>query len=362
MRIAILGTRGIPNNYGGFEQLAEYLSVALVKRNHEVFVYNSSLHPYTDKQFKGVNIITCDDPEGKMGTFGQFVYDLNCILDARKRNYDAIIQLGYTSSSIWWFALPSKPLVITNMDGLEWKRAKYIKLVKLFLKLAEWLAVKTSNLLVADSIGIQNYLTKKYKVKSTYIPYGANAFVSTDFNSLISFNLNPKSYFIVIARFEPENNIETIIKGYLLSEATESLVIIGATHSKYATYLMHQYKSPRIIFTGAIYNINVLNNLRYYAKMYFHGHTVGGTNPSLLEAMASQVFICAHNNEFNKSVLEEDAMYFNDEREIAAIIQSDKSVEYIDKAINNNLKKIQEFYTWNNIIDAYEQLIINAGK
>ncbi len=358
MKVAILGTRGIPNNYGGFEQLAEYLSVQLVERGHEVWVYNSSSHPYNKESFKGVNIIACKDLEDKVGTFGQFIYDFNCIMDSRKRSFDAIIQLGYTSSSIWWFLLPRKSLIITNMDGLEWKRAKYSFPVKLFLKFAEWLAIKSSNKLVADSIGIQSYLEKKYQVESNFIPYAAYSFETPVFNTLISYNVVPQSYYLLIARFEPENNIETIIKGYMASNTSDPLLIVGSVNNKYAHYLMEKYNSDKIRYMGAIYNMEALNNLRYYAKMYFHGHSVGGTNPSLLEAMASQVFICAHSNDFNKSVLQDDAVYFSNNTEITAIITSYIGREFKQKAINNNLKKIKEIYTWNNIVTAYEELLV----
>ena len=116
MKIAILGTRGIPNYYGGFEQFAEFFSVYLVEKGHEVFVYNSHNHPFQEKIFHGVNILHQNDPEHKLGTFGQFIYDYNCIIDSRKRDFDIILQLGYTSNSIWCFRLPKKQIIITNMD------------------------------------------------------------------------------------------------------------------------------------------------------------------------------------------------------------------------------------------------------
>ena len=176
MKIAILGTRGIPNHYSGFEQFAEFFSVYLAENGHDVYVYNSHDHLYQEKTYKGVHIIHQYDPEYKLGTFGQFIYDFNCIMDSRKRDFDIILQLGYTSNSIWFFLLPKKPIIITNMDGLEWKRSKYSKPVQQFLKFAERLAVKSSNHLISDSLGIQTYLKEKYEVTSTYIPYGAKVF------------------------------------------------------------------------------------------------------------------------------------------------------------------------------------------
>ncbi len=143
MKIAIIGTRGIPNHYGGFEQFAEYLSLGLVEKGHMVTVYNSHTHPYQGNDWNGVKIIHCKDPEDKLGTIGQFVYDYNCIRDTRKRNYDIILQLGYTSSSVWGRLLPRKKSIITtNMDGLEWKRTKYSQKVQKFLQYAEKLGVK----------------------------------------------------------------------------------------------------------------------------------------------------------------------------------------------------------------------------
>lgn len=126
MKIGLLGTRGIPNRYGGFEQIVEYLSAGLSEKNHEVFVYNSHNHPYKEKKWSGVNIIHCKDPEYRFGTAGQFIYDLNCINDARKRRFDVLLHLGYTSDSIWHRRWPKNAINIVNMDGMEWKEKNII--------------------------------------------------------------------------------------------------------------------------------------------------------------------------------------------------------------------------------------------
>src|SRR5258705_2223005 len=162
LKIGIIGTRGIPNHYGGFEQFEELLSFSLSQRGHEVAVYNSSLHPWQKKDWNGVQIIHCRDWEHKIGTAGQFFYDLNCINDARKRNFDVLLHLGYTSDSVWHWRWPKNTVNIVNMDGLEWQRSKYNKPTQRFLKWAESLAAKNAHTLVADSIGIQEYLFGKY--------------------------------------------------------------------------------------------------------------------------------------------------------------------------------------------------------
>lgn len=362
MKIGIIGTRGIPNHYGGFEQLAEYLSVRLVKRGHSVTVYNSSLHPYLKTEYKGVAIVSCNDPENYLGTAGQFIYDLNCIRHARKQNYDVILQLGYTSSSIWSFLFPENTKIVTNMDGLEWQRSKYNAITRLFLKKAEHWAIKASHLLVADSLGIKNYLKEAYKEESVYIAYGAELPQRYMKDFLEELNLEENGYYLVIARLEPENNIETIIKGYLRSQENTPLLIVGAIKTDFGKYLQQSYASEKVLFKGAIYNKEKLDVLRHFCKLYFHGHSVGGTNPSLLEAMAASSKIAAHDNVFNRSVLENDALYFKGEEDVAGIILDATAFCNNDAYTSNNRKKIETLFGWEYITDLYEQQLKQICK
>jgi len=355
MKIAIIGTRGIPNHYGGFEQFAEYLSLGLVQRGYEVTVYNSHAHPFQEKAWNGVDIIHCYDPEEKMGTAGQFIYDFNCILDTRKRNFDIILQLGYTSSSVWGWLLPRrKSIVTTNMDGLEWKRSKYSKKVQKFLQYAEKLGVKYSDYLIADSVGIQSYLKDKYKKDAIFIPYGAHIFLQPSKEILKQYGLLPHTYNMLIARLEPENSIEIILDGVVKSGNTATFLVIGKHETVYGTYLKNKFRDSRNIkFIGGVYNIEALNNLRHYSNLYFHGHTVGGTNPSLLEAMASQALVCANDNIFNKSILGEDAYYFENSDGVAEVIRKIKKAQHFDK-ITNNEEKVRTLYDWVKIVNQYD--------
>jgi len=357
MKIAILGTRGIPNYYGGFEQFAEFFSVYLVEQGHEVYCYNSHNHPFQEENFKGVTIIHKHDPEYKLGTFGQFIYDYNCILDSRKRNFDIILQLGYTSNSIWFFLLPKKPIIITNMDGIEWKRSKYSKPVQQFLKFAERLAANTSDYLVADSLGIQSFLKKRYGKNSTYIAYGAYPFDTPNENVLAEYKVTKGNFNMIMARFEPENNLDMVLEGVALQPDAETpILVIGNHNTKYGAFLKNkfaQYKHIR--FIGAVYNLEHLNNLRYFSNLYFHGHSVGGTNPSLLEAMASQAFIAAHDNEFNKGVLKENAVYFKTATDVKNILINIKKNNNLH-LIQNNFESIVNEFNWNIINGKYLQL------
>lgn len=356
MKIVILGTRGIPNHYGGFEQCAQYLAVGLVKRGHDVAVFNSDSHPYKKSEWNGVKIIHRKDPENKIGTIGQFIYDLNCILDLRKRNYDIVLQLGYTSSSVWGRLMPKNTIVATNMDGLEWKRSKYSKSVQKFLLYAEKLGVKFSDYLISDSVGIQTYLNDKYKVESTFIPYGADLVEDVNPKTLDSYNLSAFTYDLIIARLEPENNIETILDGFEIARVKRKMIVVGPHTNTFGEYLKEKFKNNlNISFVGGIYDINQLNDLRNFANLYFHGHTVGGTNPSLLEAMASNSYICANKNQFNASVLGDDAVYFEDSINIAEILQEKIDSEVREKFISNNRKKIASVYSWDTITNSYEK-------
>ena len=357
MKIAILGTRGVPNYYGGFEQFAEFFSVYLANKGHEVYCYNSHNHPFQEKTFNSVHIIHQHDPEYKYGTFGQFIYDYNCIIDARKRDFDIILQLGYTSNSIWFFLMPKKAINIINMDGLEWKRSKYSWPVQQFLKVAEWLAAKSGDYLVADSIGIQSFLKKKYKKESTYIAYGAHLFDSPNDDVLKQYQVEPGNYNMIMARFEPENNLDMVLEGVALNNEDQTpILVIGKHETKYGAYLKDKFKNnSNIRFIGGVYNLEHLNNLRYYSNLYFHGHSVGGTNPSLLEAMASQALIIAHNNDFNKGVLKENAYYFSNPSEVKKILNTIKKSDNLH-FIKNNYQAIANDFNWEKINGDYLQL------
>jgi glycosyltransferase involved in cell wall biosynthesis len=358
MKVGILGSRGIPNNYGGFEQFAGYLSTGLVERGADVWVYNSHNHPFKEPQWHGVNLIRCYDPEVTVGMPGQFVYDLNCIIDSRKRDFDILLQLGYTSSSVWHKLLPRESKIVTNMDGIEWKRCKYSKSVQCFLKFAEKLAVKSSNLLIADSEVIQDYLLQTYQVPSTFISYGADILEKPDPQVLANFGVTPRQYYLLIARMQPDNHIGEIIRGIIRSGNSLPLLIIGDTRNSYGSFLKKEYTSRQIRFLGSVFDKDMLDQLRYFSKLYFHGHSSGGTNPSLLEAMAASAPICAHDNPFNRSVLGSDAFYFENDSRISEIINNEPDKKIIDAFIANNEGKIRTKYVWSHVITAYYEEFI----
>jgi glycosyltransferase involved in cell wall biosynthesis len=361
LKIAIIGTRGIPNRYGGFEQLAEYLSAGLVQKGHQVAVYNSHTHPFKEKELMGVEIIRCYDPEKHIGTMGQFVYDFNCVQNAKKRNFDILLFLGYSSSSIWGKLYPKQPLIISNMDGLEWKRLKYSKPVRLFLKHAERFAIQYSDFFIADSVAIQSYLEKEYKIESRYIPYGAKIYEETNEAVFNQYAISVQNYFMLMARMEPENSIEMILDGFHKSDTTKKFLVIGNTNNRFGKYIFNKFiNDKRILFLGAIYDAQVAHTLKASSLLYFHGHSVGGTNPSLLEAMASKALIAAHENDFNEAILNDNGYYFKTANDVQQLIDETNRNHAEEKMICANLKKIKDEYNWQNIINEYENFIIGC--
>lgn len=359
LKIAILGTRGVPNNYGGFEHIAGYLSRGLVEKGHDVTVYNSSQHPYQANEWFGVHIVHCFDPEYLIGVPGQFIYDLNCILDTRKKNFDIILMLGYTSSSVWGWLYPNKSIVITNMDGLEWQRTKYSKPVRSFLKFAEKLAVKSSMFHIADSPVIKEYLDNKYKINSKYLAYGAGLSPVSDEKLLDEYGLVKYQYLLLMARLEPENNIEMILNGFCLTRSKFKFIVIGNTANGYGKHLVKRYKfENRIVFLGAIFDEVKVQSITAFCKLYFHGHSVGGTNPSLLDAMAAKAPLAIHNNAFNSSIVKGNALHFSNSADVYNLINGN---QYPNKVhVNNNYTTIVNEFKWNQIVDQYENYFLTC--
>lgn len=366
MKIAFVSTRGIPNNYGGFEQFAEYISVGMAQRGHEVVVYSPKFHPYQESTYKGVRIKHIYSPETWMGSsVGSFFYDFASLRDAlKKEDFDIIYEAGYTSiipAYIWFNVKKRKrPIFTTNMDGLENKRSKFSPMVRRFLDWEEKMAVKYSHYLIADNMGIHDYYKEKYGKESKFLAYGAD--IHDDFKAeyLEEFGLKSEEYYILIARLEPENNIVMAIEGYLHSKENgrRPLIVVGKTNTPHGKELVEKYGNERNVeFVGGIYDFKKLDSVRHFSKAYFHGHSVGGTNPSLLEAMAAGCFIFAHDNIFNRAVLKENAFYY---------LSADKVTEYLNRIdtiaegskiqyIARNIEVIRNEYSWESLIDKHEK-------
>ena len=361
-----ISTRGIPNNYGGFEQFAEYISVGLAKRGHEVVVYSPHFHPYKEDTYKGVRIKHIYSPEPWMGSsVGSFFYDFASLKDAlKKEKFDIIYEAGYTSivpAYIWFNVRKIKyPIFTTNMDGLEYKRTKFNKWVQKFIFWEEKMTVKHSHYLIADNMGIHDYYKEKYGKESKFLAYGADIHDNYNEEFLKEFELEIDNYYLLVARLEPENNIIMAIEGYLASKekGKRPLVIVGKTNTPHGKELVAKYGNEKSIrFVGGIYDFDKLNSIRHFSYAYFHGHSVGGTNPSLLEAMASDCFILANDNIFNKAVLGENALYYLDHNAVTELLNNIESLALKHKKsfIERNLEIIRKEYSWDKLVDEHEK-------
>lgn len=366
MKIAFISTRGIPNNYGGFEQFAEYISVGLAKRGHEVTVYSPHFHPYQESSYKGVRIKHIYSPETWMGSsVGSFFYDFASLRDALKHEqFDIIYEAGYTSivPAYIWFDVKNRkyPIFTTNMDGLEYKRTKFNKWVRKFVFWEERMTVKHSHYLIADNMGIHDYYREKYGKESKFLAYGADIHDDYDADVLAEFALQPEAYYLLVARLEPENNIAMAIEGYLASDekGRRPLIIVGKTNTPHGKELVARYGGESSVhFMGGIYDFKKLNSIRKFSFAYFHGHSVGGTNPSLLEAMASDCFILANDNVFNRTVLRENALYYRTSAEVTALLNQIDTIASRDKQrfIQANLEEIRTEYSWEHLVDEHER-------
>lgn len=362
MKIAILGTKGIPNNYGGYEQFAEFISARLLERGHTVTVYNPHYHAFKGTEINGVKIIKKYSPEKLIGGAANIIYDYLCLKDALKKDFDIIYEAGYHSVALSYKFLAvnklRRPVIVTNMDGLEWRRSKWSKVVQNIILKLERIAVRRSPYLISDNEGIQRYLLEKYNADSFYLPYGADPVEKFDLGHLSEYNVKPEQYLMLVARLEPENNVEVIIDSHCSSSSDFPLLVVGNHKTKYGEYLKNKFPNPKIRFVGGIYNKSQLDSLRHFSLAYFHGHSVGGTNPSLLEAMGSQSFIFAHKNPFNQAILGDSAFYFDSKSEVVNLINNAPSLRSKLSAqfIQENLIKIKTLYNWEVIVSKHEEL------
>jgi len=326
---------------------------------YPVSVYCGKDPPLKDRVWIGVMRVLIANPEKYLGTAGQFIYALLSNLHSWKQPFDIILHLGYTSDSLWFPFWKKNCIHIVNMDGLEWKRKKYSRIIRCYLRFAEWLATRRASILIADSKAIYTYLEKKYQKNIRYIPYGAIIPATVSEKILNAYGLSKYKYDLLIARTEPENNIETAIQAKRISGSSVPLVLIGNPNA-YRKEIMDRYRDDKtILFLDGIYDPQVINALRYFCRIYIHGHSVGGTNPSLLEAMACSCNIIAHNNPFNQAILGRESLYFNREKDLSAMI-GEEPASFPASWKTINLEKIKEEFNWETVTLSYVHLFSHA--
>lgn len=362
LRIALLGARGIPASYGGFETFAEQLATRLASRGHQVTVYaECGEQRVADSFYQGVRVRHRRRP--RWGAASVLAYDCACLWDAR-RGYDLVYMLGYGAAwACWWPRVFGVPVWI-NVDGLEWARSKWGWGARVYLRCMEWLTTKVATRLIADAQAIAHRFRQTYPsgAPSSFIAYGAELVQAEDFDPsvLSAWGLQPHRYMLVVARPEPENHILEIVQGYVQHGGGWPLVVVGDVSG--TTPYQRQLKalaSDRVRFVGGIYDTELLKSLRVHAACYLHGHSVGGTNPSLLEALACGNWVIAHDNPFNREVARDAADYFSTPEQLARSLDSvvSQTVALQSERSQRARAIVAEHYTWDGIADTYEALM-----
>lgn len=354
MKIAIIGTAGIPAKYGGFETLTEYLTQELGEQ-FNISVYCSS-KIYTDKVKKFNNSNLHYIPLNANGA-QSIPYDILSLFSAAKSN-DIILILGVSGCiilPIFKLFYPKKKLII-NIDGLEHKRAKWNSVIKKFLKLSERIAVKYGDIIISDNKEIQSYVRTEYNKESILIAYGGDHVKKCELSESIKLEYNlADNYAFKVCRIEPENNIEMILQAF--SKLNYQFVIVGNwDKSQYGIDLKNKYSEfENLRLLDAIYNQNILNQIRSNCSIYIHGHSAGGTNPSLVEAMNLSLPIFAFDVTYNRSTTFDKAKYFNSSEDLIELISNIDSIDL--KELGKTMKEIaEENYTWKYIASEYAKL------
>ncbi|MEO0741174.1 MAG: DUF1972 domain-containing protein [Bacteroidota bacterium] len=359
--LAILGTRGIPAHYGGFETFADELSTRLVAQGIDVTVFCESDGPRAPENYKGVRLEFVETP--RLGSLTTVLYDVRCLWRARKR-FDVVYMLGYGASAFCWLPRLHKREVWINMDGIEWAREKYNWIGKAYLRAMEGFAMRTPSRLIADAAAVKTNLADRHRSMPPcdVIAYGAPALHHRPDPALLAeWGLTPKGYHSVVCRFEPENHVTEIIEGYSASESPLPLIVLG-DHTQPTEYVQRiraaAARDPRVRLIGTVYERDRLQALRYHSVSYLHGHSVGGTNPSLLEALGCGNVVVAHDNPFNREVGGDAVLYFREAAELPALLQRIEESTALQRALSEQaVARIEARYTWGRIVGQYLELL-----
>lgn len=355
-KISIIGSQGVPAQYGGFESLVEYLIGEHMSDDIQYTVFCSGkdmkvrLDTYKGAILRYVNL--------HANGCQSILYDIISMIKA-SRGSDCILILGVSGCAFLpIFRLFSKIRLVINIDGQEYKRQKWNKFAKKLLKYSEKMAIKYADIIIADNKGIADYVKDEYGKDATLIAYGGDHVLKDEVlleeDILSEFGLKAKDYAISVCRIEPENNCHVILDAFSKSE--KNLIFIGNwDKSEYGRCLKQKYSPYKnIIIHDSVYDLNTLYVLRRNASMYIHGHSAGGTNPSLVEAMFFGIPIIAYDVVYNRETTEYRADYFSNSEELLKVMsETSQTGEYM-KFI------AQRRYCWKTIVNQYEQTYFNA--
>lgn len=381
--VFIVGSKGIPGNYGGYETFVDKLTE--YHQNNPNLKYHVACKAKDTKTFEYHNADCFDVKVPSIGPAQAIYYDVaalnQCVKYIRQHNiwhpivYILACRIGPFADHFQKVIHKLGGKLYINPDGHEWMRAKWSAPVRKYWKISEQLMTKHCDLLICDSKNIEKYIHDeygKYNPKTTFIAYGAETRKSklTDDDPKLTAwykekGLSPKSYYLVVGRFVPENNYETMIREFMKSHSKRDFALITNVSDKFLEELKektHFDQDPRIKFVGTVYDKELLMKIRENAYGYFHGHEVGGTNPSLLEALGSTDLNLLLDVGFNREVAEDAALYWNKQPgNLASLIdQADNmNAGEITELGEKSSQRVVEAYSWQHIADEYKQLFKN---
>jgi glycosyltransferase involved in cell wall biosynthesis len=357
MSIAMVGTRGVPARYGGFETAVEEVGKRLAAAGHRVVVYCRTARD--------------DDAARPASYLGMELVHLPA---ARKRALETLSHsalsvghlLAHRTDTAFVFNAANAPLlpviraaripVATHVDGLEWQRAKWGGAGRRYYRGAEALAVRWSDALIADAVGIADYYRREFDAPTTLLTYGA-PLIAPGSDRLAELDLEPGGYHLVVARFEPENHVDVIVDGYRRSGATKPLVVVGsAPYSDEYTGRVRALADERVRFLGGVWDQEQLDQLYGNCFTYLHGHSVGGTNPSLLRALGAGAAVLAFDVDFNREVTAEAGRYWTGAEDVARLIEAAEADPSDVTTSGARARELAVRYDWDDVAAGYEQL------
>lgn len=388
--VFIIGCRGLPANYGGYETFVEHLTS---ERKNKNILYHVACRTddksRNNKRFEYNNSDCFDIYVPNIGSVQAIYYDVQAIIKSIKyiRSNNISDPIFYIlGCSIGPLILYAKKLIKSvggsiyiNPDGHEWMRTKWNYFIRKYLKYSEKIMVKNSDMVVCDSSSIKKYILRSYNKissKTIFIAYGASYTRSRLENNNLEvtnwfkkFNVTNGEYYLIVGRFVPENNFETMLREFIKSKTDKDLVIVtNVEGNKFYNGLKKRTtfsNDDRIKFVGTVYNSELLKKIRENAFAYIHGHSVGGTNPSLLQALASTKINLLYDVGFNREVAEKGGLYWSlEEGNLSYLIDKVDSftADEIEKFDAMSTKRIINYYKWSDIIEDYEQIFRNENK
>ena len=357
LKIAIIGSRGYPYVYSGYETLIKELSERLVGRDCEVTVYcHRNLFKEKPALVNGIKLVYIPTIETK--SLSQLIHSFLSMCHAVVSDVDVIFAVNAANGPYGLISKIFRKRTAINVDGLEWLRPKWKGLGAIYFKTAARLSTILFDQIINDSDEMRKVYLNLFKKESVVIAYGATVRKSDNSSLIQQWLITPKEYYLVVGRMIPDNNADIIVKGFLASNSTKKMVVVGDVFYKdnYADALK-ALKDERLVFTGYVNDPHVLAALYHHCYVYVHGHEFGGTNPTMIKAMACGCAILALNTVFNKEMLNNDlyGIYFEKNQEAVRqqINYADQYPKEIKKLRKNSHLGITDKYNWDYITDQY---------